>query len=470
MVFQWFGIEQWSIASIVRELNNRHALLRGNKRTRCWTYTIIRHMLANARYIGRWSYGRNKTVIVERRYKRGVPREQPLRTMQIEQLRIIDDVLWAKVQQRLAKYHERAGRKPKDGNRKKNPRGLSRLYTCEVHNVPMTVTGTNGIYQACPVCRREREPSLLSMLHRERAHRMVCQELARVTRSSTELAEQVVAECRAQAEEMQKPDSSALEELERRQRKLDQHIAFVLANPGDTERDRAESSRALQDARARRAQIELEIATLRNQMGHPARVPTVGEVRALMDDLTGVLSRGTTSDQPEDVAAVQDVVTVLTDGVILVSQAGEKRRQRGWLRLKMRSKLLTYLLRQFGVPSDNDGGKELSIDLRRLPKHEEIADQVKDLADRGVPLATIAKNFHVGKGTITKALQHWHVSRGLAPLDYRSLRSRLKQHGLPKYQSIAEEAARLAEEPLLLLEEIAKRFRTSRETVRKAIT
>ena len=468
-VFEWFGLGQRSVADIVRELNACGAPLRGNRRTRCWTYTIVRHMLSNSRYIGKWNYGSNKTVIVDHRYKRGVPREEPLRTLELEHLRIINDLLWAKVQERLGTYRGRAGRKPKDGNRKKRPRALNRLYTCEVHGVPMTATGTKGIYQACPVCQKEREPALLSLLHRERTQRMVCERLAGVIQDSRALATRVVAECQAQAVALQEPDTTQLDDLERARRKLDQQIGFVLSNSGDTDQDRAESARALQDARARRAAFDVKIATLKAAMNRPINVPTVEDVQIHMDNLAMILIRGASSEQPEDVAAVGDIVTVLTGAVILVSQAGERKRQRGWLRLTMRSNLLAYLLGHFGAEASNDGENNIIIDLRRQPKHERIADEVKELADQGVPMAVIAKEFEAGSYTITKALRFWHTSRDLQPPDYRAIRNRLKIVPVPpKYQQITEEAAKLIEQPLHI-HEIAERVGANRDTTAKAI-
>jgi site-specific DNA recombinase len=468
-IFKWFTEERRPIVRIVKDLNACGAPVRGNRRVHCWSYAIVRRMLGNPRYRGDWSYGDTKAVIVDRRYKCGVKREKPLRTVHYDELCIIDDVQWAAAQKQLANYRERVGRRAKVSNKKKHPRCLSPLFRCEVHRVPLVVTGTSGIYQTCPECKKKREPDLVSILHREKAQMMVCNKLAELIQGSSELVELTVAECQAQARDMQQPDTSRLDQLQRARQKLTDRIEFILANSGETAVDKAESARAVKDARGRRADLDLELETLKMAMRQPLRVPKVGEVKALMQELTEILVRGALSAEPQDAADVYRVVTALTGGEILVSQAGERKRQRGWPRLKMRSGLLPYLLGHFGAQVNEDAVDEITIDLRRPLRHEQIADKVKELYDQNWTMARIAKKLGVGNYTLTKALRHWYHSRGLPGPDHRGRHERLKQGPVHKFEQIAEAVGRLAEDDSLLIEDIAKRVGADRNTVTKAL-
>ena len=468
-VFRWFGIEGWSIAKIVRELNRRGAPVRGTSRTRCWTRTIVRHMLGNPRYVGEWAYGDRKTVRVGRRYRRGVKRDQPLRTGHAEHLRIIDDVLWAKVQERLAAYERRAGRKSKDGDRRNRPRALNGFYICEKHDYPLIVCGHYGRYMECPQCKRDPEPTLVSMLPRKRALEMICQELSDAMCGNAETAEMVVQECCRAEEARQRPDVSELERLKRLDSKLTRRIKFIYDAAGGDDDDVAERMAQLRQTQAGRARVQRQIAETEAAADRKIELPSLEKVEGWMSDLCYTLRQAAASDRDDDAARLRELVGALTGGRIVVSQQGEPTPKKGWLRLTFRSQLLSHLLGHYGVRGGDDDSVEITIDLKRQPKHERIADEVKELADQGVSMAVIAKKFKAGSYTITRALRFWHESRGLEAPDYRKIRDRLKTVPVPpKYQRIAEEAAKLVEQPLHI-HEIAERVGANRDTTAKAI-
>ena len=134
-------------------------------------------------------------------------------------------------------------------------------------------------------------------------------------------------------------------------------------------------------------------------------VPSEAEVQQRIDDLGQTLLLAAESDSPEDLADLRRIVEMLTGGRILVTQQGEPKPQRGWPRLTFRSRLVAYLLGRFNVQHPKDDDVEVSIDVRKRPKRERIAEAVKKRADEGVLLKTVAKEFKAGKPTITAALQ-----------------------------------------------------------------
>ena len=128
-----------------------------------WTYLAVRTLLGNARYRGQWEYGKKMAVWqVSKDYVRQVPRDQALRTMQIEELRIIDDETFFTAQKELHEYRERVGRRPKNGNIADYPKDLNGRLFCGKHDRLLTVCGPHGKHLGCPVCRRGRTISVRS--------------------------------------------------------------------------------------------------------------------------------------------------------------------------------------------------------------------------------------------------------------------------------------------------------------------
>ena len=89
-VFDWYVRDRLTIEEIVWRLNANLDIPLGPK---ClsgqWTRLGVRGILANPRYRGCWSYGTTKNVWQSKAdYSRQVPRDEALRTSQIEELRI----------------------------------------------------------------------------------------------------------------------------------------------------------------------------------------------------------------------------------------------------------------------------------------------------------------------------------------------------------------------------------------------
>jgi len=461
--------EGMSIASIIKEFNVRGIPVPSNGRSRCWTRTMIRKMLSNPRYIGDWSYGVKKNIRIRGRRKRGVKRKQPLRTLHFEHLRIIDDSLFYRVQQRLAAHKHKAGRRPKDGDHKTRPRALNGFYVCPKHDRSLIVAGLHGRYMECPECKRDSKPALVSLLPRERSLNLICQALADAAKNNVALRKLVVQKCREAEAARNRPDVSAIDGLRRQIDKLTQQISFIRATSGNTDFDRAEGSREIAQAQGDRLALQSQLAEIEANAKQKVEIPSRDEVEERIDDLCYTLERAGQSDRPADLTDLRRIIELLTGGRIVVTQQGNPNPKGGWLRLTFRSRLLSYLLGHYGVSCVDDEGSEIVIDVRRELAHERIADEVKRLAGEGWPTAKIAKEFGRGKSVITAALKHWHVSRGLEPPDYRSLRSRLKQREAPKYQRIAEEASRLADTTSMLIDEIAEQVHACPDTTAKAI-
>ncbi len=81
------------------------------------------------------------------------------------------------------------------------------------------------------------------------------------------------------------------------------------------------------------------------------------------------------------------------------------------------------------------GGHQRRAELEReraVPRHIELADRAKELADTGLLYHEIATELRVCANTITRAIQHWYTSRGLTPPDGRSRRKTLSRKSAAK--------------------------------------
>ena len=155
-VFHWYVADRVPIAEIVRRLNADPAVPPPPKSpNRAWTHGAVRKLLRNSRYRGCWRYGVTETVWVSSKdYARQLPRREPLKEVQIEDLRLVPDDRWYAAQALLAKEAGRVvGCKPRDGDVASRPRVLNGLFYCPTHNRRLYVGGVHGKYMVCTDCR-----------------------------------------------------------------------------------------------------------------------------------------------------------------------------------------------------------------------------------------------------------------------------------------------------------------------------
>lgn len=285
-VFQWFAFDGLTVAECGRRLNREKAPLPAGCTTGMWTRQAVHWMLSNARYRGHWSYGVDEhRYLAKQDYIRAFRRDKPLKSRQIERLRIIDEHTWHRAQQRLAQYSERGGRKAKQPNRRRRPCVLNGLFYCEAHNRRLNATGAYGCYLTCPVCRRVPKPALFSMLSRELALTVITRECTNLLRLDAALVDRIKSYCRQHSEDAQRPDPKHVGRLNERKAKLVARIQFILENPGDSSDDRRQSESTLKAARRERDALQAEIAALEAAAAHPIRIPTDEELQAMIEDL-----------------------------------------------------------------------------------------------------------------------------------------------------------------------------------------
>jgi site-specific DNA recombinase len=222
--FRWYAEERLAIGEIVRRFNDDPRIPHSPRGVNGqWTHTAIRYMLSNARYRGWWEYGAAENIWQSKKdYTRRVRRAQPLRTAQLEGLRIVSDALWYQAQRRLADADRSAvGRKPRSGDPRSRPRLIHGLFVCPSHDQILYVGGSHGQSLYCKVCRglpHEKMP-LYSLLPRALALTLTCRTLADLVRQDTQLVDAVIDACRRAAQDLQRPDPARLQGLRSRKRR-----------------------------------------------------------------------------------------------------------------------------------------------------------------------------------------------------------------------------------------------------------
>lgn len=469
--FGWYLQDRLSILQIAQRLNSEGAPPPPHVQDQRWSQAAVRRMLGNERYTGRWAYGKTKSVWNNAKsYTRQVPREQPLKAVHREDLRIIDDVTFQKAQQMLAaNRHQVAGRKPCNPSISR-PKLLNGLLYCPAHDRALIAGAHYGKHMFCPVCKKEPVPTLYSVLPRQLAQQKICQTLADLIRQDDDLVEQAITACRRHVEADGKPDLAQLEALKRKEANFTAKINFILDAPGDTEEDRAESKRKLQTLRAERSAVQTQIAEMEAAVGRVASIPTADQVRQKIDELANILLRAADGQEAAGWGAARRILEQITGGKIIVTQRGEAKAKRGWLRGAFQVHMVQLLANRCGGTCQDEVGPEIHVDFRDPPAEAVIAEKVKALFDQGMLYKDIAQQLGVYRPLVVKALKYWYSSQGLPLPDGRRRRFELDQKSPKayKFQQIAEEALGLYDQGLPL-QDIAARLGCDRTTAGKAV-
>lgn len=476
-VFQWYVNQKLSIEEIIRRLNADDGIpLPPRCNSGMWTRLAVRGVLKNSRYRGVWQYGVTESMYIpDGDYVRQHVRLEPLKEVILEELRIVDDERWFAAQERLAKeVTKNRGRRPVDGDNKSRPRLLHKLFFCPEHGCVLYVGGPYGSSLHCRRCKGtkvEKRP-LFTLLNRKLALRLTCQKLAELVRADDSLVQGVIAACQQHIELAQKPDPARIQHLESKTQQLQKRIEFNQRNPGDTERDQAETASVIRQLRAERNTALHEIASMKKAHGRKVVVPSEGEVRAMLEEFSKVLLAAADGTTEEDAAIAREIIDLLTGGRIELYQMGERARNRGWLQGRFRVELVSVLVGKLNgvLPAESGEGLEVIIDYREELLIDKQAEEALQLYEQDKLGKEIAEEMGVQRSYVSKLLDHAFAKRGLKRLDGRQRRSSLpnKQVQTPTFKRIADEVVALMEKGWSDLA-IAGHLKTSDATVSKAI-
>jgi DNA invertase Pin-like site-specific DNA recombinase len=320
-VFRWFTEDRKTIPQIVSDLNRLCIPAPKRSRTGRWTRLIVKKMLENERYRGRWRYGETEACWMDKQdYSRQLPRDNPLETVVFEELRIIDDASWYEAQHLMEHDPHRSGRRP-SRPAKEHPKIVNGILFCGYCQRPL-VTAASGGQMICPACK-ETGGQLYSHLKRDWATTVVCTKLAELIRSDVALAERIVTYCQNAADDLQRPDSNRIEELQKRLTQLANKIEFVYDNPGETEADQKQSREKLKKLQTERNKAHAEMEKQKALAGQDISVPTREEVQAKLNELDRLLLAAAEQPNNETAGKVRRLVELMTRGRIELYQAGD---------------------------------------------------------------------------------------------------------------------------------------------------
>ena len=118
-IFEWFDLG-WAIREITRELTRRGVDKGRRATTPAWHQHQVRRILGNEKYAGIWTWGKTRTL----RRSDGKVRHDPVppedwTVRSRPDLRIVEEDLWKRSQERLRRLAEEFG--PKAGQRRRGP-------------------------------------------------------------------------------------------------------------------------------------------------------------------------------------------------------------------------------------------------------------------------------------------------------------------------------------------------------------
>lgn len=158
-IFAWFLIG-WSINKIARELTTQGAP-KGPRSTKPgWHPQSVRGLLDNRKYIGKWPWGKTKTIRDSSGRKKQIDAD-PQDVVRVERpsLRIVDDDTWNRAQMKLKQLEAKYGKK--DGQDKRGPKShhsedypqslLGGLLFCGKCDKRLHYqSNQTGVYYGCP--------------------------------------------------------------------------------------------------------------------------------------------------------------------------------------------------------------------------------------------------------------------------------------------------------------------------------
>ena len=337
-----------SLKAIVKKLNQENVQ---SKYGGVWSESTISRMLNNKKYIGVYSWGKRQN---RRRNGKQVKRKvEPSKvvTVEIPEMRIIEDELWQKVQDRInaaAKAQPKRSLKHKaekqSGYSESNPKYLlSGALKCGVCGGSMSRTcGKPPGYWGC----RNRENGTCQNTKRIRQDILEDKFLGHIlntvltTAGIERISKRIVQQIREKHSEVPQDITLLEKQLAKKEKEINRYLVFIAQND-----DSRSVSQALSEAEELKAKIEDELELARGVVQQIPDVPTAEWIRSKVKNLKQVLEVKT--------AKSAFLIRDLFGEIELTPQEDEK----GEIKYTAKTKLKTFALYK-----DADKG---SISLRK---------------------------------------------------------------------------------------------------------
>ena len=391
------------------------------------SYTAYMRMLSRVAYIGVWEFCRKRNFWMSKKdaiEQRTQPPEE-VKVFRCEDLRIVPDDLFFKVQERLngQKTGKRA-RRDKEHHLWDLVIGLFRCPACDGRRFHMC--GAQGQYMRCPNpdCRQR------AMVDRRKAVGVLCAWASTAMQKDDALIDLIMQGFNG----LDVVDQSAIDlEIEAEERKVQGKVRRMAAlegllGEGSAEDDRRRKAEILAVQRER-AESELQLSRLRQSRGGGREKPvTRQEVMQVLAGLLQLLDEAASGRLgAEVVMKAVGVLEKLVGGAVLVHAERRPGRQRWSIRGSFTPKLVGVVRGELGAAMvvEPTGVVEQEVWFRKLPRVDEIADDVQRLYDvERLSFTEINVKLEathgepIGSGNCCAAYRRWYETRKL-PLPER---------------------------------------------------
>jgi hypothetical protein len=419
-IFEWYANDRLDFHDIARHLLSNAAP--PPPKVKQWTWTAVKRVIRNQRYVGDWSYGIFRTVWQSKAdYGRQIRQDSPYHEHRMESLRIIDDDLFERAQLLAdAKLH-RGGRKRRSrgGQTLRDP--LKGLLFCPSHDVPLRSSGTDGDCYACPRCKKiGQEQHLFSHANRHVARRKICGVILAWLRSQRDFVDEIVERTQSKLAKAAENDEQPIERLKIQLEIVDRRLRLAIQHLKGSE-----GEAIVETLVSDRESLVQEIKQVQQQQVKPSPPPTTEEVRKWLNQTETLLEHHL--EEPEVAAQLNQLLRQLSGGRIEVEQAGEKKHHRGWLRAKLRLHLSPV-----ANSLNEDARPSIIVDLRDETESDELADQIKSLWDSGLRVGQVARQIGRRWSFVRASLEAWYRKRSL-PLPDIVARDRTIKRSSPRH-------------------------------------
>ncbi len=329
-----------------------------------------------------------------------------------------------------------------------NPRHLlQQLVKCgHCEDGTFQVSGANGKYLGCSNYKRG-TCKCKTRLRRDLAKRMILDLIGQRILAQPAWHDAVRQELETSWERIEATRPSELQEIERAMQANEQKRKHLVDQMEDGSADpdvqqRLAERRSEWDALVRRHEL------LKRAHADKPPPPTAEWVVQKMGDLRSTLTRG----GPAAAVALRELVGGRITVSEVQPTGRKRKFLRGKFTVTVANVIASIggNTEASVAPEQTTVSEEIVLDFVEPPPWAAIADQVKALFDAGVEYTKIASELHCKRSRVTKALTYWHEQRGLPPPDGRQHRKRLDRETLP--QKLADQVKELMDRGLLLQE------------------
>lgn len=385
------------------------------------SYHAYRRLLANSRYKGEFSFKRMKNVWRSKKDSVSqVPRPpEEVLTIQFEHLRIVDELLFQQVQQRL--NSQKTGPKKRRSGRKVQLWDLVHQYfICPYCNRGFQMWGNHGLGMHCKSDLHCPHPVSLD---RQTAVIRVCNELTDMLQQDTEMLTAVISEVQQQDPHEVQKLRERLDDLQRQEATFTRNLRRLTDLIRQVSDDQlAELSEEYRRATAERSRVQQDKLQLAQALNAPLKVFSAGDVRQVLRHLTNLLIDAAAGRLGEDqVHRAAELFAALVNQRIEVH--AESRPGRHWVLVRGRfvPALLSTIRQELGDPRI-DAPPQVEpkeIWLRSPPLRERIADEAQRLIDReglnaSEAAAILSEKYEpLSPDVVRLARKRWYELQGL---------------------------------------------------------